>query len=136
MTRINCIHPALLTDKHLLAEYRELPRVFALARPAPEAPKMYTMGKGHVLFFYDKLAWCYARQHHIVEVLKDRGFRPTFNPTDLWTTWYPQKSELWNAWKPTKRDEEINLQRIRERLSEKIPAQSTIAYGYHSNGNL
>ena len=34
MTRINCIAPALLNNKHLLAEYRELPRVFGLVKKA------------------------------------------------------------------------------------------------------
>ncbi|ENT03393.1 hypothetical protein C038_02848 [Brucella sp. 63/311] len=43
MTRINCIPPAELTGPHLVAEYRELPRVFALVRAAiqrGEAPQI------------------------------------------------------------------------------------------------
>ena len=34
MTRINTIDPANLTDQHLMAEARELPRVFALVMSA------------------------------------------------------------------------------------------------------
>ena len=63
MTRINCIEPKYLKDKHLVAEYRELPRVFGLIEKAiergenPKAPKFnrsYIMGKGHLHFFYNK----------------------------------------------------------------------------------
>lgn len=34
MTRINVIEPSRLSDQHLGAEYRELPRVFGLVRDA------------------------------------------------------------------------------------------------------
>lgn len=34
MTRINLVDPSTLHTKHLIAEYRELPRVFALAEAA------------------------------------------------------------------------------------------------------
>lgn len=34
MTRINLIPPAQLSDQHLLAEYRELPRIFTMAHEA------------------------------------------------------------------------------------------------------
>ena len=45
MTRINGIPPQELTGPHLVAEYRELPRIFALVRAAaargarPEDPR-------------------------------------------------------------------------------------------------
>jgi len=55
MTRINVVHPRELVDKHLLAEYRELPRVFALAHSwwmqggnPNKLPIQYTLGEGHV----------------------------------------------------------------------------------------
>ena len=35
MTRINCIPPAELSDKHLLAEFHELPRVFTHVLKGP-----------------------------------------------------------------------------------------------------
>ena len=37
MTRINCIPVEELSTPHLIAEYRELPRVFALAHNAAAA---------------------------------------------------------------------------------------------------
>lgn len=37
MTRINVVDPRDLTDEHLFAEWRELPRVFTLAAGSPAA---------------------------------------------------------------------------------------------------
>lgn len=74
MNRINVIHPATLTDLHLLAEYRELPRIFALAHKASQSVKPWTnkqpkeckLGESHCLFFYDKLLFLVTRQKQIV----------------------------------------------------------------------
>lgn len=122
MTRINCIPVQELTDKHLIAEYRELPRVFKLARVCPEAPKEYTLGTGHVKFFYNKLGWCVIRQHQLVDEMKSRGFKPNFNPTDLEKLSEhhggPIKSQFWNYWYPTEEAQEINRARIVERLKK------------------
>lgn len=123
MTRINCIPPSELTDKHLLAEYRELPRVFKLARITKpgEAPEHYTLGKGHVLFFYDKLTYCQYRQQNICAEMMKRGFKPKFNPEDLWhfheRAGGSKPERLWNDWVPTETEMLINRARIRERLS-------------------
>lgn len=62
MTRINCVPVQELSGPHLVAEYRELPRVFALVRKAAlrgsfSQPETYTLGKGHVLFFYTRLEY-------------------------------------------------------------------------------
>ena len=67
MTRINVVPPAELCNKHLLAEYRELPRVFGLAKPVDDAPSAYVLGKGHVRFFYDKLGYLAKRQRQIID---------------------------------------------------------------------
>ena len=118
MTRINCIPVSELHDKHLLAEYRELPRVFKLARPllSKEIVPEYTMGTGHVKFFYDKLKYCHNRQTQIYEELLKRGFRPKHLPNSLYKEWYMQKRDLWKNWKPSNRDRLINRERINERL--------------------
>jgi hypothetical protein len=47
MTRINCIDPALLSDKHLGAEYRELPRIFNLVRDAIKRGESEVIGNIH-----------------------------------------------------------------------------------------
>ena len=116
MTRINCIPVEELHSKHLIAEYRELPRVFKLARPCPDAPSTYVLGHGHVKFFYDKLTWLYERQLAIVEEMKKRGFRPNYHPPTLLEFYSPDKVSLWNKWTPTEEAMKLNRQRIKERL--------------------
>lgn len=78
MTRINIIEPEMLTYEHLLAEYRELPRVFTHILKAVESgkslkdydiPEKYTIGKGHVTFFYNKAGWLKLRWVVIVNIL-------------------------------------------------------------------
>jgi deoxyribonuclease (pyrimidine dimer) len=115
MTRINTLRPEYLADQHLLAEYRELPRVFDLALRWMERtdcdvealPGTYRLGKGHVMFFYDKLDWCSARLQAIIEECLRRGFdiQHTEVPEDL-------PEDLCCHWNPTEVDLSINLSRL------------------------
>jgi deoxyribonuclease (pyrimidine dimer) len=123
MTRINCIPPAELVTRHLVAEYRELPRVFALVRAAiargeapddPRNPREYRLGAGHVRFFYSRLGYLAKRQSALVAEMQARGFKPTFtDPTGLLdgiaTAWCQD-------WQPTDRAMAENRARISERL--------------------
>lgn len=120
MTRINCIPVQELTNKHLVAEYRELPRVFKLARMPKDNeqfPQEYTLGTGHVKFFYQRLGYCYQRQIQLYNEMKRRGYNPTHNPHLLPVT-YHNKTRLWNDWEPTPEAQAINRQRIQERLNK------------------
>lgn len=81
MTRINVVPPRELSDKHLGAEYRELPRIFGLVRVAqsrgwraadPRYPADYVLGRGHVLFFYPRLSWLCARYDLLVQECRRR----------------------------------------------------------------
>ena len=68
MTRINAgIPPAQLTGKHLIAEHREIKRIpNAIAKGRynlKTAPKEFTLGTGHVSFFYTRLG--YLKQRYI-----------------------------------------------------------------------
>lgn len=83
MTRINIVEPEQLTKQHLLAEYRELPRVFTHVLKAIESgktlndfdiPDKYTIGKGHVTFFYDKCRYLFVRWNNIIGILKDSNY--------------------------------------------------------------
>lgn len=75
MTRINVVPVESLHYKHLCAEYRELPRIFALAHKASlssrpwtnKQPSSYTLGTGHVLFFYDKLQFLADRHKQLTQ---------------------------------------------------------------------
>lgn len=121
MTRINCIPVRELTGKHLIAEYRELPRVFRLARHPHNNetfPHKYVLGKGHVKFFYDKLNYCYSRQHELYSEMKRRGYHPTLPPYSLLLEYQKQKPDLWGNWEPTDEALYLNRKRIRERLSK------------------
>jgi hypothetical protein len=113
----------MLTDQHLLAEYRELPRIFPLAAAAfaraavtgdeITAPSSYTLGKGHVRFFYDKTGWLAERQASLISELIDRGYDPKHR-----TTPEPLSTTL-AAWRPTDADHAVNLDRLRERLAQR-----------------
>ena len=118
MTRINTIPPADLADQHLMAEYRELPRVITLAARALERnggehfgriPERYTMGKGHVRFFYDKTAWLCQRHAVITAELFDRGYN--LAPRE------PLQPLQSIEWTPTAQDMATNLERLRSKVS-------------------
>ena len=84
MTRINLsIEPWELCDQHLLAEYKELPRVQTLLMKKlekqsigdilKEIPKDFTLGKGHVKFFLSTQRYLYLRFHELKAELLKRG---------------------------------------------------------------
>lgn len=83
MTRINLVDPQHLTNSHLMAEYRELPRIFTAMHkhadsgksPADfDIPDTYKLGKGHVTFFYNKLRWLQSRYTWLHAELSLRKF--------------------------------------------------------------
>ncbi len=117
MTRVNCgIKPAELTDKHLLAEHREIVRIpncVAKGRYSMKGqPKEFKLGTGHVKFFYDKLLYLFKRYQEIYKECVKRGFNVTY----FGGAWDNAPKELLNDYKPTKRDKEIIRARIKERL--------------------
>lgn len=99
MTRVNAgIHPSELCDKHLLAEHREIKRIPNIVRSGKadlsSIPTEFTLGKGHVKFFYDKLLYLKKRYEEIYRESKRRGFE---------VTWYGESfdtlpEELCNDW--------------------------------------
>lgn len=123
MTRINCIPPADLTRQHLISEYKEIPRAIGLARAAIErgerpghnSPPAYTMGKGHVRFFYPRLGYIAARHAELVREMLSRGYSPNF--TACLRAGNPDiPSEWWGDWTPDAEAMVINRARIAERL--------------------
>ncbi|ADB81626.1 endonuclease V N-glycosylase UV repair enzyme [Enterobacter phage CC31] len=84
MTRINLTLVSELADQHLMAEYRELPRVFGAVRKHVQNGKklkdfkissVFILGTGHVTFFYDKLEFLHKRQINIIAECLKRGFK-------------------------------------------------------------
>lgn len=85
MTRINLVEPRELTDQHLVAEYRESLMVPAALRRSlcnkggfdkDTLPAVYTLGTGHVRFFYDKGLYLFQRYQSLVREMKFRGMSP------------------------------------------------------------
>jgi hypothetical protein len=118
MTRINAgIPPKELVDKHLMAEHREIKRVpNCIAKGKYNLsgmPSKFTLGTGHVKFFYDKLMYLKNRYEELYAECKRRGFNVTYYG-DAWNGVPP---ELMNDYIPTDEDREIIRERIRERLS-------------------
>lgn len=117
MTRINLVHPSKLSDKHLIAEYRELPRVFALSRKAQwdgkkrHIPAEYTLGNGHVTFFYDKLLFVKKRQESLIKECLKRGFKIQHTTVDEGL----QHESCMNDYTPTDEAIALNIARINKR---------------------
>ncbi len=125
MTRINCIPPAELSGPHLVAEYRELPRAFALVRAAilrgespadPRNPTCYTLGPGHIRFFYCRLGYLAKRQASLVREMQARGYRPSFADTAQLMQDIPP--EWCSDWEPTAEAIAKNRARIAERIAQ------------------
>lgn len=120
MTRINCgIPPAELTDKHLLAEHREIKRIPNMINKGranlENIPEKFTLGKGHVRFFYDKLLYL----HNRYEQIRDECLRRGFNVTDYAEAFMvePENEHLIRDYTPTKEDIQLVRKRIRDRLN-------------------
>lgn len=119
MTRINCVPVQELSGPHLVAEYRELPRVFALAqkaaiRGALHQPAAYTLGKGHLLFFYTRLGYLARRHAELIKEMERRGYKPSFK--GIQRNDFPSiPDKYWSDWQPTREAIKINWGRIRER---------------------
>lgn len=114
MTRINLIAPNELTQKHLLAEYREMLRLRHIypRKTKPIISPHYILGKGHVLFFADKGLWLLKRHKQLRDEMIKRGYTVNYE-LDL-SSW--PKSAM-NDWNPNEDEIDINRQRIIERLS-------------------
>lgn len=116
MTRINVVPPEMLTDQHIRAEYRELPRAFPLAAAALRrgvvlGPPRYTMGEGHVTFFYSRTDYLADRHAAIVAELLKRGYNLEHREPLTRVVGYGV-----SRWQPTERDISVNLERLCERL--------------------
>jgi deoxyribonuclease (pyrimidine dimer) len=128
MTRINTgIHPKYLIDQHLIAELHELPRIFTLAKKRMEKddpdfsdiPEEFTLGTGHVTFFYNKLSYLLDRYIALVIEYTER-FDKQWNGAfykDLKDT-ADECIEIEVEYKPGAREAEILRGRISTRINE------------------
>lgn len=130
MTRINCVPVKELCNKHLFAEWRELPRIQSyltktlqkedINKVVSKISPKYILGTGHVKFFYDKLFWLSGRYEELTLELLERGYN--IEPREL-VLEAPEK--LFNNWKPSQEYMELNRQRTQDRLP-KNPKYSVV----------
>ena len=127
MTRINTVQPQELTNKHLVAEIYEITRIYNLVRKAQDRginqynykhmlkqPSEYTLGTGHVKFFFSRLDYITKRYYALNAEAKQRGYNVNpINEQDL-----VKGIDKWwfGSYLPTEDSIKINRQRIAERL--------------------
>lgn len=122
MTRINLVPVNELTDQHLMAEYRELPRVFGAVRKRlsnkqdfKDIPLNFCLGSGHVKFFYDKIGFLFLRQNDIINECFKRGIKITNTHVD--TADIPLC--FMNNFFPSENDIALSRQRLAEKIAMK-----------------
>ena len=120
MTRINVgIPPEELTDKHLLAEHREIKRIpncIAKGKYNMEGiPDKFKLGTGHVKFFYNKLLYLKNRYISLYNECIKRGF----NVQNYINAWDNVPKELMNDYIVKANDIKIIKQRINERMPKR-----------------
>jgi len=117
MTRINvAVKPIELNDKMLMAEHREIKRIPNSIKKGRYSlngiPDRFTLGTGHVKFFYNKLEYLHDRYIDLYNECIRRGF----NVTNYEEAFNDLPDELYNWYVETDRDRKIILERINERL--------------------
>lgn len=117
MVRINLIGPERLADQHLIAEYNEMLMLLGYVRKHPEPigiPERYTLGKGHIKFFKDKLLYIKKRHELIKTEMKKRDFQAnkTIGLDEF-------NKDLANDWRPDHNDIRIITSRLIEKLNLK-----------------
>ena len=112
-----------LTDKHLMAEYREITRPFskvekwATLGAIPPIPMDYCLGQGHETFFFDKLLYLRNRYEDLYAELISRGFNldsSLFAACHADMAKY-EGSVFWNDWTPRPEDLYLNMARLCKR---------------------
>lgn len=136
MTRINSsTNPKYLTDQHLLAELRELPRIFTAVskrinkgQSFNDIPEKFTLGTGHMKFFYNKIQFLLNRHKSLRYEYRFR-FNKQYNFDDSRFTFNYFNSKLgigdrvWFNYMPTNEEHQLLVDRITTRIieSKQIP---------------
>ena len=127
MTRINVVPATELTNKHLMAEYRELPRIFTEVKKKVNngisvndltQPEHYKMGQGHVMFFVSRCGWLIHRYVMLHDELIRRGYSLNDEMyTSIVNGVNDIPMEFMDWYEPTDSAITINRARIYERLN-------------------
>ncbi len=119
MTRINSAIPVkCLTDEHLLAEHREIKRLPYCLKKAiisgsiNNIPTKFTLGKGHILFFLDKMSFILKRYNEIMFEIINRGF----NVQDYSDNWKDIDVKYFNTYNCCLEEKKLLIDRISDRI--------------------
>jgi|PlaIllAssembly_1097288.scaffolds.fasta_scaffold00001_28 deoxyribonuclease (pyrimidine dimer) len=123
--RCNLIFPWFLTDQHLIAEKRELRMIPPLLQKRIDSgkhttldiPRRFTLGKGHMLFWLDKMLYLSKRYDALTEEMGRRGFNA--DPSLTFDMKCAILSSMDNDWEPQPEDYDIIVTRLRDRVREK-----------------
>jgi hypothetical protein len=117
MTRISVgVRAVELCDAHLIKERIELLRIPNAIKSGKavvkDIPKKFTLGTGHVKFFYDKIGYLHHRYLELTAECIERDF----NITDFSDSFKGVSSTLCNDYIETEDDRRIVVDRVNERL--------------------
>lgn len=120
MTRINLVPVQELADQHLMAEYREIPRMAAFAaktkKTKNDIPMYYRLGTGHMIFFLDKAKFLEDRHKLVKSELLRRGFNLRYTDDfEMPRVVSPQEDD----WSPIDAEIQASRDRIEEKLAMK-----------------
>lgn len=122
MTRINLTPVETLMDQHLMAEYRELPRIFGAVRERfakkhkfDDIPEDFRLGSGHVKFFYDKIGFLVIRQNAIINECLKRGINIANTHVDVADI----PLRFMNDFIPSEADIALSQSRLNEKIAMK-----------------
>ena len=121
MTRINVgVEPSELNTKMLIAEHREIKRIpncIKVGRYSMDnQPKTFTLGTGHVKFFYDKVLYLRKRYAKIHAECIRRGY----DVQDYDGSFDGIPERLMNDYTETEQDRKLILERISLRLKKNV----------------
>lgn len=130
MTRINLVEVETLSDQHLLAEYRELPRMASFANKTTkhqkDIPVSFTLNTGHMTFFLDKAEFLEERHQKVTQELLKR--KVSLNNPEKFVMVRNARFQQ-KQWKPTTPEISISQKRIQEKLDMKPKFYRWSQYG-------
>lgn len=126
MTRINVLPVEDLGRLTLQGEYKEITRPIGLVKKAIsrgvnkynfkqkiKQPSEYTLGTGHVKFFYNKLSYIADRYEQLCDEMRSRGYNPNQIPREELLKGI---DKFWlGGYNPTEQAIKINRERILQR---------------------
>ena len=129
MTRINLVNVKDLADQHAMSEWREIKMIIPSAMRSlktqtismicQKISSQYTLNTGHIIFFYNKLNFLKDRFDKLTDELYQRGYN--IKPFDFSTKeyYYVCNHIIQHLWTPTKKDIQISIDRLSQRLNER-----------------